>query len=130
MFTSIGYEFEIDKSNLRQYGWDYVVAMSAAAFPWIFASAYFVFVLLPPETWGLGQTWKESLLAGRFAASTSAGVKLAMLAAAGLSITWMFRKVRILTIFDDVDTILLMIPLKRHALMRASLSGWPTLWPI
>ena len=36
----------------------------------------------------------------------------AMLAAAGLSGTWMFRKTRILVIFDDLDTVLLMIPLK------------------
>jgi len=35
-----------------------------------------------------------------------------MLAAAGLSATWMFRKARILAIFDDLDTVLLMIPLK------------------
>ncbi len=108
----VGYEFEIDKSNLRQYGWDYAVAMTAAAFPWIFASFYFVFVMLPADTWGLGQAWKESLLAGRFAAPTSAGVLFAMLAAAGLSATWVFKKARILAIFDDVDTILLMIPLK------------------
>jgi len=108
----VGYEFEIDKSNLRQYGWDYVVAMTTAAFPWIFASVYFVFVMLPADTWGLGQTWKESLLAGRFAAPTSAGVLFAMLAAAGLSATWVFNKARILAIFDDVDTVLLMIPLK------------------
>jgi hypothetical protein len=35
-----------------------------------------------------------------------------MLAAAGLGATWVFRKVRILAIFDDLDTVLLMIPLK------------------
>jgi Na+:H+ antiporter len=35
-----------------------------------------------------------------------------MLAAAGLASTWVFRKARILAIFDDLDTILLMIPLK------------------
>lgn len=35
-----------------------------------------------------------------------------MLAAAGLSATWVFRKVRVLAIFDDLDTVLLMIPLK------------------
>lgn len=29
----VGYEFEIDKSNLKSYGWDYVEAMTAAAFP-------------------------------------------------------------------------------------------------
>jgi hypothetical protein len=27
----VGYEFELDKTDLRQYGWDYVVAMTAAA---------------------------------------------------------------------------------------------------
>ena len=35
-----------------------------------------------------------------------------MLAAAGLSATWLFRKARILAIFNDLDTVLLMIPLK------------------
>ena len=35
-----------------------------------------------------------------------------MLAAAGLSATWLFRKARVLAIFDDLDTVLLMIPLK------------------
>ena len=34
----VGYEFHIDKSNLRQYGWDYFVAFTAAGFPWIFVS--------------------------------------------------------------------------------------------
>ncbi len=108
----VGFEFEIDKSNLRQYGWDYVVAMTAAAFPWIFVALYFVFVMLPSETWGSLQAWKESLLSSRFAAPTSAGVLFSMLAAAGLSATWLFKKARILAIFDDLDTVLLMIPLK------------------
>lgn len=35
-----------------------------------------------------------------------------MLEAAGLKDTWLFRKARILAIFDDLDTILLMVPLK------------------
>ena len=35
-----------------------------------------------------------------------------MLAAAGLSATWLFKKARVLAIFDDLDTVLLMIPLK------------------
>lgn len=108
----VGYEFDIDKSNLKQYGWDYVVAFTAAGFPWIFVTLYFVFVLLPPDVWGLAHTWKETLLAGRFAAPTSAGVLFSMLAAAGLEFTWVFRKARILAIFDDLDTVLLMIPLK------------------
>jgi Kef-type K+ transport system membrane component KefB len=108
----VGYEFEIDKSDIKSYGWDYLVAMTAAAFPWVFVTLYFVFVMLPPSLWNSGNVWTELLLAGRFAAPTSAGVLFSMLAAAGLSATWLFRKARILAIFDDLDTILLMIPLK------------------
>jgi Kef-type K+ transport system membrane component KefB len=108
----VGYEFDLNKRDLRRYGWDYVVAMTAAAFPWIFVCLYFIFVMLPGDVWGSWQAWKESLLASRFAAPTSAGVLFAMLAAAGLSATWLFRKARILAIFDDLDTVLLMIPLK------------------
>jgi len=108
----VGYEFEIDKENTGQYAWDYVVAMTAAAFPWILVTFYFVFVMLPAEAWGQFAAWKEALLAGRFAAPTSAGVLFSMLAAAGLSATWMFKKARVLAIFDDLDTVLLMIPLK------------------
>jgi len=108
----VGYEFDVDKGRLGAYGWDYVVAATAAAFPWILVAAYFVFVLAPPETQGTWESWKESLLAARFAAPTSAGVLFSMLAAAGLSATWLFRKARILAIFDDLDTVLLMIPLK------------------
>lgn len=108
----IGYTFNIDKSNLRQYGWDYIVAFTAAYFPWMSVTCYFVFVLLPMESWLSIAAWKETLLAGRFAAPTSAGVLFSMLAAAGLGATWMFRKARILAIFDDLDTVLLMVPLK------------------
>ncbi len=108
----VGFEFHIDKSNLRKYGWDYIVAFTAATFPWVFVALYFVFVMLPAETWSNWDAWKESLLAGRFAAPTSAGVLFSMLAAAGLTTTWLFRKARILAIFDDLDTVLLMIPLK------------------
>lgn len=108
----VGFEFHIDKRNLRKYGWDYVVAFTAATFPWIFVTLYFVFVMLPSSVWGGWDAWKESLLAGRFAAPTSAGVLFSMLAAAGLTATWLFRKARILAIFDDLDTVLLMIPLK------------------
>jgi Kef-type K+ transport system membrane component KefB len=108
----VGYEFELDKNNLRQYGWDYVVAMTAAAFPWIFVVLYLILVLLPAGAWHSWGAWTEALLAGRFAAPTSAGVLFAMLAAAGLSATWLFAKARILAIFDDLDTVLLMIPLQ------------------
>lgn len=112
IMVQVGREFDIDKTNLRQYGWDYVVAATAAAFPWIFCCLYFVFILVPAahhDSWGV---WKESLLASRFSAPTSAGVLFSMLAAAGLAATWVFKKARILAIFDDLDTVLLMIPLK------------------
>jgi Kef-type K+ transport system membrane component KefB len=108
----VGFEFDIDKKNMRKYGWDYVVAATAAGFPWIFCAAYFIFVLIPQSHWWDFAVWKETLLASRFAAPTSAGVLFSMLAAAGLAATWVFRKARVLAIFDDLDTVLLMIPLK------------------
>lgn len=108
----VGFEFHIDKSRLGSYGWDYLVAFTAASFPWVLATGYFMFVMLPPAVWNDLGAWKETLLAGRFAAPTSAGVLFSMLAAAGLGATWLFRKARILAIFDDLDTVLLMIPLK------------------
>ncbi|MEN6624665.1 MAG: sodium:proton antiporter [Candidatus Sumerlaeia bacterium] len=108
----VGYEFEIDKSRLRRYGWDYFIAFSAATVPWIFVTLYFVFVMTPRGSWAGWQAWQETLLAGRFAAPTSAGVLFTMLAAAGLGATWVFHKARVLAIFDDLDTVLLMIPLQ------------------
>ncbi|MCY2988297.1 MAG: sodium:proton antiporter [Planctomycetota bacterium] len=108
----VGYEFELDKTNLRQYGWDAVVAATAASLPWLFASLYLVFAMLPSDTWGGLRAWQEGVLVGLFAAPTSAGLLFAMLAAAGLSGTWLFRKARVLAIFDDLDTVLLLIPLK------------------
>lgn len=108
----VGYEFEIDRSRPRALAVDYGVAATAAAFPWIFVSIYFVVVLASPGAWRELDAWKPALLAGRFAAPTSAGVLFSMLAAAGLSATWVFRKARVLAIFDDLDTVLLMIPLK------------------
>lgn len=108
----VGFEFHIDKTRLGDYGWDYVVAFTAASFPWIFVTGYFLFVMLPSDVWTNFDAWTETLLAGRFAAPTSAGVLFSMLAAAGLGSTWLFKKARILAIFDDLDTVLLMIPLK------------------
>lgn len=107
----VGYEFEIQKGKLKEYGTDYLIAFTAATFPWIFVTLYYVFVLTPSTT-PAGVAWTESLLAARFAAPTSAGVLFSMLAAAGLATTWMFRKTRILAIFDDLDTVILMIPLQ------------------
>lgn len=112
IMIQVGMEFEINKARLSGYGWDYLVAATAATVPWLFACLYFMFLLVPTEALSSWDAWKESLLASRFAAPTSAGVLFSMLAAAGLGATWVFRKARILAIFDDLDTVLLMIPLK------------------
>jgi len=108
----VGYEFEIDRSRLPAYGFDYLIAATSAAFPWILCAIYFIIFFYDSSQWRSFDAWTTVLLAGRFAAPTSAGVLFSMLAAAGLSGTWYFRKVRILAIFDDLDTVLLMIPLK------------------
>ena len=108
IMINVGFEFEIDKSRLRSYGKDYLVAMTAATFPWIFCSCYFMFALGD----GHNVPWREALVAGRFAAPTSAGILFTMLEAAGMKQTWLYKKARILAIFDDLDTILLMVPLK------------------
>jgi hypothetical protein len=108
----VGYEFELDKTRARHYAWDYFVAASAATFPWLFCTLYFVLAMSPRSTWGQIDNWRGSLLEGLFAAPTSAGVLFSMLAAAGLGATWLFKKARVLAIFDDLQTILLLIPLK------------------
>jgi Kef-type K+ transport system membrane component KefB len=108
----VGYEFEIDKSRARHYAWDYFVAASAATLPWLFCTLYFVFAMSPRAAWGQFDNWRGALLEGLFAAPTSAGVLFSMLAAAGLGATWLFGKARVLAIFDDLHTILLLIPMK------------------
>jgi len=104
IMIEVGMEFDIDKSRLHAYALDYVIAMAAAAVPWLCAAIYF--------WWFFGLGFKESLLVGRFASPTSAGILFTMLAAAGLAVTWVYKKARVLAIFDDLDTVLLMIPLK------------------
>lgn len=112
IMINVGREFELDKSNVGSYVKDYCVAMLAAAAPWILIAVYYIFFLLPSELWTSGDAWKESLLLSRFAAPTSAGILFSMLAALGLQQRWIYRKIQVLAIFDDLDTILLMIPLQ------------------
>ncbi len=112
IMINVGREFELDKSRWRSYAGDYFIAMATAAMPWLLIALYYVFVLLPPGLWGSGEAWKENLLLSRFAAPTSAGILFTMLAALKLNNTWMYRKIQVLAIFDDLDTILLMIPLQ------------------
>ncbi len=112
IMINVGREFEIDKSKWRSYTADYFIAMATAALPWLLIAAYYVFVLLPSSEWASGDAWKENLLLSRFAAPTSAGILFTMLAALCLKKSWIYKKIQVLAIFDDLDTILLMIPLQ------------------
>ena len=112
IMINVGREFEVDKSNIKSYAKDYLVAMLAAAMPWLLIALYYIFVLMPSEWWSNAAVWKESLLLSRFAAPTSAGILFTMLAAIGLQKSWIYKKIQVLAIFDDLDTILLMIPLQ------------------
>jgi Kef-type K+ transport system membrane component KefB len=104
IMIEVGLEFTLDKKNLKSYGKDYLIAATAAAFPWILCSLYFFLFF--------DLNLAKAAIVGRFAAPTSAGVLFTMLAAAGLASTWVFKKARILAIFDDLDTILLILPLQ------------------
>lgn len=112
IMINVGREFEVDKSRWQTYAKDYFIAMATAAMPWFLIAFYYIFVLLPPEYWGDWTAWKENLLLSRFAAPTSAGILFTMLAAIGLKSSWIYKKIQVLAIFDDLDTILLMIPLQ------------------
>eukprot|EP00928_Gymnodinium_smaydae_P028242 TRINITY_DN21591_c0_g1_i1.p1 TRINITY_DN21591_c0_g1~~TRINITY_DN21591_c0_g1_i1.p1 ORF type:complete len:627 (+),score=105.50 TRINITY_DN21591_c0_g1_i1:71-1882(+) len=105
IMINVGYEFTVDKNGLIFYVWDYLIAMTAAGFPWLFVALWFLFLFD-------NMAADAAFLIARFAAPTSAGILFSMLEAAGLRETWVFSKARILAIFDDLDTILLMIPLK------------------
>ncbi|MBE9488415.1 MAG: sodium:proton antiporter [Bacteroidetes bacterium] len=111
IMINVGREFELDKTKIKSYATDYGVAMASAAIPWIFVAIYFM-LLLPPEYLGNWDAWKENLLLSRFSAPTSAGILFTMLLAVGLKNSWIYKKIQILAIFDDLDTILLMIPLQ------------------
>ena len=112
IMINVGREFEIDKSNVKVYVKDYFVAMLAAALPWLFIAVYYIFALMPADWWSSGEVWKETLLLSRFAAPTSAGILFSMLAAMSLQKSWIYQKAQTLAIFDDLDTIILMVPLQ------------------
>ncbi|MFR9524142.1 MAG: sodium:proton antiporter [Rikenellaceae bacterium] len=112
IMINVGREFEVDKSHWRSYTQDYFIAMATAALPWILVAIYYIFVLMPQQFWGSGAAWRETLLLSRFAAPTSAGILFAMLATLNLKSSWIYKKIQVLAIFDDLDTIILMIPLQ------------------
>jgi len=104
IMIEVGLEFNFDRSQWRGYLKDFGVAMSAAILPATFLMIYILYFFQ--------LQFKEAALVGLSAAPTSAGILFAMLSAAGLSATWVFKKARILAIADDLGTLLLMIPLK------------------
>mmetsp|Transcript_90456 Transcript_90456/g.193977 ORF Transcript_90456/g.193977 Transcript_90456/m.193977 type:complete len:590 (-) Transcript_90456:230-1999(-) len=106
IMINVGFEFTIDKGSLSDYAWDSVIALSAACMPWMLVTGWIMVGI------GGGLALEEVLLICLFAAATSAGILFSMLEGAGLKETWVFSKARILAIFDDLATIVLMIPLK------------------
>ncbi len=98
----VGLGFVVDKNRLNSYGKDFLFAFLAAALPWIFCAVYFMSVF--------GYPWSQAFLIGIFAAPTSAGILFAMLAAAGLATSWLFKKAQVLAVFDDFAALLLLIP--------------------
>lgn len=112
IMINVGREFELDKTKWESYTKDYFIAMATAAAPWLLIALYYMFVLMPSMYWDNGTAWKENLLLSRFAAPTSAGILFTMLAALKLKESWIYKKIQVLAIFDDLDTILLMIPLQ------------------
>ncbi len=104
IMVDVGLEFTVDKSKPKAFAWDFCVALSAAVLPALLWIGYFMFFFHP--------SWNNVLLAGLSTAPTSAGVLFSMLLAAGLGTTWVFQKARVLAVFDDLATILLLIPVQ------------------
>ncbi len=104
IMIEVGLEFSVEKRRLSSYGWDAVVALSAAVLPSFLWIVYFILIL--------NSSWKPALLSGLSCAPTSAGVLFSMMMAAGLSATWVFKKARVLAVLDDLATILLLTPLQ------------------
>ena len=54
IMINVGREFEIDKRNVGVYAKDYLIAMFAAAMPWLLIALYYIFVLMPSAWWSMG----------------------------------------------------------------------------
>lgn len=104
IMIEVGLEFSVDKRKIRSYEWDAGVAFTAAALPAFLWFLYFSIFMQQP--------WRPAVIAGLSSAPTSAGVLFAMLLAAGLGATWVFKKARTLAVLDDLATILLLTPLQ------------------
>lgn len=103
IMIQVGQSFILKKRAWKKHLTDYSVAMLAATVPWLLCFAFFYLMF---------GNWKQMLILSRFAAPTSSGILFAMLIAAGLKRTWFYEKIKDLAIFDDLDTIILLIPLQ------------------
>jgi len=97
-------DFSVEKRSIRSYGWDFAIASMAAILPALLWLVYFIAQTQSPV--------KAALLAGLSSAPTSAGVLFAMLGAAGLGATWVFKKARVLAVLDDLVALMLLTPLE------------------
>lgn len=111
IMINVGREFVLDKVRWKVMpGLSYSDGYSCPA---LVHDCYLLCIRAsPPDYWNSWEAWKENLLLSRFAAPTSAGILFTMLAAIGLKSSWIYKKIQVLAIFDDLDTILLMIPLQ------------------
>ena len=101
------------KPRWKSYAEDYLLQWATASDAMDFDSRLLCICLATDPNIGHSwEAWKENLLLSRFAAPTSAGILFTMLAALGLKSSWIYKKIQVLAIFDDLDTILLMIPLQ------------------
>merc|ERR1719237_163058 len=109
----VGLEFEVEKAKGCAYVTvDILVSVASAFLAWGLCVAWFIIALPFAPCYGFEDKLKDSVLTAHFSASTSAGVLFSMLAAANLSSSWTYRKARVLAIFDDLATIISIIPVK------------------
>ncbi len=104
IMIEVGLEFSSAQRSIKSYRWDFVVAFLAAFLPAVFWFIYFTEILQSP--------WQSGVLSGLSSAPTSAGVLFAMLMAAGLSGTWVYKKAQTLAVLDDLVVLLLLTPLQ------------------
>ncbi|MEZ4298648.1 MAG: hypothetical protein R3B70_27095 [Polyangiaceae bacterium] len=107
IMIGVGLELPTQKKAAKGRLKPILIAILAAAVPWILASVYFIVRYVPRESWTDFSAVSKMLLLARFAAPTSAGVLLSALAAVRASRGWLYDKTRELSIYDDIDTILM-----------------------
>lgn len=112
IMINVGREFEIDKKRWRSYAEDYFIAMATAAVPWLLIALYYVFVLLPARVLGQWRRLERESVVEPFCRSDFGRHPVHDARGLRLKRSWMYRKIQVLAIFDDLDTILLMIPLQ------------------